>query len=139
MADDKLEHLKLKYQSVLNSINNLHVQLQNLHVQDGKLVIRGHAKTKADSDQLWNQIKLVDANYASDLAAEFTYDTDAAPAAAAAPPPRTYTVQKGDTLSEIAKQFYGHANEYPKLFQANRDQLSDPDKIRPGQVLKIPT
>jgi LysM repeat protein len=138
MADDKLEHLKLKYQSVLNSIDNLHVQLLNLHVQDGKLVIRGHARSKADSDQLWNQVKLVDANYASDLAAEFTYDATA-PAAAAPPPPRTYTVEKGDTLSEIAKKFYGKASEYPKIFAANRDQLSDPDKIRPGQVLKVPT
>jgi LysM repeat protein len=139
MADDKLEHLKLKYQSVLNSINNLHVELQNLHVQDNKLVLRGHARTKADSDQLWNQIKLVDANYAADLAAEFTYETSAAPAAAAPPPARTYTVEKGDTLSEIAKKFYGKASEYPKIFAANRDQLSDPDKIRPGQTLKIPT
>jgi len=48
-------------------------------------------------------------------------------------------VEKGDTLSEIAKKFYGKASEYHKVFEANRDQLSDPDKIRPGQVLRIPT
>jgi len=41
-------------------------------------------------------------------------------------------------LSKIAKQFLGDANAYPAIFDANRDQLSDPDKIRPGQVLKIP-
>jgi hypothetical protein len=67
MGDDKLENLELEYQSVLNTISNLQAQLQNLHVQDGKLVIRGHARTRADSDTVWNQIKLVDANYASDL------------------------------------------------------------------------
>ena len=51
---------------------------------------------------------------------------------------RTYTVQAGDTLSKIAKQFLGDANAYPKIFEANRDQLTDPDQIKPGQVLKIP-
>ena len=49
-----------------------------------------------------------------------------------------YTVQKGDTLSKIAKQQYGDAGQYPKIFEANRPMLSDPDKIYPGQVLRIP-
>jgi nucleoid-associated protein YgaU len=51
---------------------------------------------------------------------------------------QTYTVQKGDTLSHIAKQFYGKANAWNRIFEANRDQLDDPDLIKPGQVLKIP-
>lgn len=60
-----------------------------------------------------------------------------------APPPRasepkTYTVQAGDTLSKIAKQYYGNANAYVKIFEANRDQLTNPNKIQIGQVLKIP-
>jgi nucleoid-associated protein YgaU len=50
----------------------------------------------------------------------------------------TYTVVAGDTLSGIAKKFYGHADHYMDIFNANKDQLSDPDKIKPGQVLKIP-
>lgn len=50
----------------------------------------------------------------------------------------TYTVQRGDTLSHIAKQFYGRAGEWNAIFEANRDQLDDPDLIQPGQVLKIP-
>jgi nucleoid-associated protein YgaU len=60
------------------------------------------------------------------------------------PPPaenpytQTYVVQKGDTLSKIAKQFYGDASLYPQIFEANRDVLKDPDKIRPGQKLRIP-
>lgn len=59
--------------------------------------------------------------------------------AQASQPPGTYhTVQKGDTLSKIAKEAYGDANAYPKIFEANRPMLSDPDKIYPGQVLRIP-
>ena len=52
---------------------------------------------------------------------------------------QTYTVEKGDTLSHIAKQFYGKASKWNAIFEANRDQLDDPDKIQPGQILKIPT
>lgn len=51
---------------------------------------------------------------------------------------RTYTVAKGDTLSHIAKDHYGKASKWRAIFEANRDQLADPDKIFPGQVLKIP-
>ena len=47
-------------------------------------------------------------------------------------------VQPGDTLSKISKQFYGSANQYMKIFEANRNQLTDPDKIRVGQQLIIP-
>lgn len=50
----------------------------------------------------------------------------------------TYTVKKGDTLSAIAKTAYGKASKYPVIFEANRPMLSDPDKIYPGQVLRIP-
>lgn len=49
-----------------------------------------------------------------------------------------YTVQKGDTLSHIAKHHYGKASQWTRIFEANRDQLDDPDRIHPGQVLKIP-
>jgi len=50
----------------------------------------------------------------------------------------SYTVQKGDTLSHIAKARYGKASEWQRIYAANRDQLDDPDRIQPGQVLKIP-
>jgi nucleoid-associated protein YgaU len=49
-----------------------------------------------------------------------------------------YTVKKGDTLSAIAKAHYGNANKYPVIFEANKPMLQDPDKIYPGQVLRIP-
>ena len=51
---------------------------------------------------------------------------------------RLYTVVKGDTLSKIAKSFYGNANKWKALFEANHDQIKNPDLIKPGQVLKIP-
>lgn len=51
---------------------------------------------------------------------------------------RTYTVTKGDTLSHIAREFYGKAGKWQAIYDANRDQLDDPDRIFPGQVLKIP-
>ena len=51
---------------------------------------------------------------------------------------RWHTVEKGDTLSKIAKQMYGDANKYPQIFEANKPMLKHPDKIYPGQVLRIP-
>ncbi len=51
---------------------------------------------------------------------------------------RTYTVEKGDNLSKIAKEMYGDASKYPVIFEANKPMLKDPDKIYPGQVLRIP-
>ena len=59
------------------------------------------------------------------------------------PPPtprkdRTHTVAKGDSLSKIAKQFYGDAKQWKKIFEANKDTIKNPDLIFPGQVIKIP-
>jgi nucleoid-associated protein YgaU len=49
-----------------------------------------------------------------------------------------YTVQRGDSLSKIAKRYYGNAMKYPVIFEANREVIKDPDLIYPGQVLRIP-
>jgi len=51
---------------------------------------------------------------------------------------RTYTIKKGDSLSKIAKQFYGDAKQWNKIFEANKDAIKNPDLIFPGQVIKIP-
>lgn len=59
-------------------------------------------------------------------------------AAAAEPASTFYVVKSGDTLSAIAKSVYGNANAYMKIFEANKPMLSDPDKIYPGQTLRIP-
>ena len=56
-----------------------------------------------------------------------------------APPAQYHTVAKGDTLSAIAKKYYGNASLYPRIFDANKPMLKDPDKIYPGQSLRIPS
>jgi LysM repeat protein len=141
MATDQLGQLKLKYQSVLNFMQAQNVQLSNINLQDNKLFIRGTAPSQSVKDAVWDQIKLVDANYSADLVADIQTPAAAAAAAAGASPvdaTRKYTVQTGDSLSKISKNFYGDANQYMKIFEANKDQLSDPDKIRAGMDLIIP-
>ena len=141
MAEDRFEQLKSKYQSVLNFMQSEKVQLQNLNLQDNKLLIRGNAPSQEVKNRVWDQIKLVDASY-SDLIADVQAPAAVAAAVAAASGSttnaRTYTVQPGDNLSKISKQFYGSANEYMKIFEANKDKLSDPDKLRAGIDLVIP-
>jgi LysM repeat protein len=140
MAKDRLEELKSKYQSVLNFMESQKVRLQNIHIQDGKLFLRATVPSQELKHKIWDQIKLVDPNFVSDLIADIEAPMAAAAAAGAGTKtaPRIYTVQQGDTLSRISKQFYGDANQYMRIFKANQDKLSDPDKIRPGLELVIP-
>ena len=134
---DRLDQLKAKYASVLELIKRSNVRLDNLHVQDDKLFMKGAAPTDAIKNKVWDEIKRVDPGY-SDLTADISIDSSL-PAPTEAAVAQTYTVQPGDTLSRISKQVYGDANSYMKIFEANRDQLSDPDKIKVGQTLKIPS
>ena len=137
-SEQKFNQLKQKYQTVLNTIEQQNVRLQNLHVEGDKLFIRGTAPSEQAKNEVWDQIKLVDPNY-SDLTADIIVDQPRAAAVGGAPVGgQTYTVKSGDTLSKISKQFYGSANEYMRIFYANRDKLSDPDKIQVGQQLVIP-
>lgn len=148
MADNEqlLQQLKTKYQAVISEAPQLGIQLQNVHIENGKLLIRGKAPSDQVKNRIWDRIKQVDPSY-SDLVADFTVDpslpqpaaAQAAQATAGAQPGvRTYKVQPGDTLSKIAKEVYGNANQYNKIFEANRDKLDNPDRIYPGQELVIP-
>jgi LysM repeat protein len=112
--------------------------------RDGKLHFHGTVHSEEEKNQIWNALKTVP-DWQKDIVADLKVQPaaqTAKPAAAAAPAsasaPSTYTVQAGDTLSAIAKRLYGSASDYMEIFNANRDQLSDPDRIKPGQVLKIP-
>src|SRR6478672_12659179 len=107
--------------------------------KDGKLHFVGSVKTEAEKNEIWTAIKTIP-TWQNDIVADIkvTGGGAAAPAAAASTGGRTYTVKAGDTLSGIAKAQLGNASDYMKIFEANKDQLSDPDKIKPGQVLKIP-
>lgn len=120
----------------------------NAEEREGKLYWKGTVATEAEKNEIWNAIKTVptwqqeivaDIQVTGGGAAAAAAGAGAAAAPAAAPSaPKTYTVQPGDTLSKIAKEFLGNANDYMKIFNANKDQLSDPDKIKPGQVLRLP-
>ena len=108
--------------------------------KDGKLHFVGSVKTEAEKNEIWNAIKTIP-DWQTDIVADIKVTgggAGAAAPAAASQAARTYTVKSGDTLSGIAKSELGNASAYMKIFEANRDQLSDPDKIKPGQVLKLP-
>lgn len=102
--------------------------------RDGKLHFKGSVKTEEAKNELWSAIKTIP-TWRDDVVADIKVTGGGAATAAGG---HTYTVKAGDTLSAIAKQHLGDANKYMKIYEANRDQLSDPDKIKPGQVLKIP-
>jgi hypothetical protein len=139
-AQKRFDELKQKYQTVLNIADQERIQFQNLHVQDNKLFIRATAPSEDAKNKFWDQIKLVNAS-ADDITAEISVSEQQAQAATVgggSGNAQTYTVKGGDTLSKISKQFYGDANEYMRIFYANRDHLKDPDKIQVGQELKIP-
>jgi len=95
-------------------------------------------KSEDEKNQIWNAIKTV-SSWQNDVVGDIRVEAPAAaPAAAAAKPAETYTVKAGDSLSKIAKEHLGNANAYMAIFNANRDILTDPDKIKPGMVLKLP-
>lgn len=106
--------------------------------RDGKLYFTGTVKSEADKNEIWTAIKTIP-TWREDVVADIKVTGEGGGTAGArGTAGRTYTVKAGDTLSAIAKTHLGNANDYMKIFEANRDQLSDPDKIKPGQVLKIP-
>jgi len=139
MADARFDQLKLKYQSVLNFIQSQGVQLQNVNMEGDKLFIRATAPSADLKNKVWDQIKLVDPSF-SDLTAEIDAPAAQAAAASASGPSsaRSYLVQPGDNLSKISKQFYGDATKYMKIFEANKDKMTDPDHLKAGTNLIIP-
>jgi len=142
-SDNQMEQMKQKYASVLTMAQQQQVRLTHVHIQDNKLFIQGVAPSEQAKNKVWDQIKLVNANWAEELTADINVDANAQPTegggtSKSAAQQHTYTVQPGDSLSKISKQIYGNAHDYQKIFEANRDVLSDPNKISPGQTLKIP-
>ena len=130
---NRFEDLKNKYRTVLNFVDQKGVRLQNLHVENDKLFIRGVAPSEEVKNEVWEQIKLVDAE-AGDLTADFSVEEQNQQKGI-----RTYTVKGGDSLWKIAKNHYGDGNEYMKVFYANRDKMDSPDSvIHPGDVLNVP-
>lgn len=133
---EQLDLLKMKYQSVLNTITQKGVRLKHLHIEGGKLFVQGAAPSEQAKNDVWNQIKLVDQNYSADLICDLSIDPSIAPPA---PEQNTYTVVAGDSLWKIAANKLGNGALYPKIIAANPDRLKDEKSvIHPGDVLIIP-
>jgi nucleoid-associated protein YgaU len=131
--------LRAKYDQAIKTAKSLHMDGSALQEGD-KLNFRGTVASEDEKNQIWNAIKTVP-DWQKDINADIRVVPRAQPvgtSGGAATAATTYTVKSGDTLSKIAKEHLGDANAYMKIFNANQDQLSDPDKIKPGQVLKIP-
>ncbi len=130
-ADPHFQALQLKYRPVLKLMEQCGVRLRTLDMDGGKLLLRAEMPSEALRQRVWDEIKEVDPSY-SDLIA------DIAAADGVARTHELYTVQPGDSLRSIADEYYGDANAYVRIWTANRDQLTDPDELRPGQRLILP-
>jgi nucleoid-associated protein YgaU len=117
--------------------------------REGKLHFRGTVKSEEEKNRIWDAIKTVP-DWQKEVQADIRVKPGAQPQSGGQQPQstpqptpakasmRTYTVKSGDTLSEIAKRELGSPSKYMEIFNANRDQLTDPNMIKPGQVLKMP-
>lgn len=127
--------LRDKYAFAVQTAKDVHMQ-GSADERDGKLYFHGTTNTQTEANRIWDAIKTI-----PDWSREVVADIKAtgAPAqSATGPAGRTYTVKPGDTLSKIAKETLGDAGAYMDIFNANKDQLTDPNQIKPGQVLTIP-
>jgi LysM repeat protein len=129
MAD--LDTLKAKYQTVIDLGKARGVEWKSVQLENDTLLLRGSAPSSAVEREIWDRIKEIDRTY-EDLTPELSVD------GRLPVPSRMYCVVAGDTLSKIAKHFYGDSGLARKIFEANTSQLVDPKKIKPGQKLVIP-
>jgi nucleoid-associated protein YgaU len=127
--------LRDKYNYAIQTAKDLRMQ-GAAEERDGKLYFKGTTQTQEEANKIWDAIKTIP-DWKTEIVADIKA-TGAGASAAAGGAGNTYTVKSGDTLSKIAKEHLGDANAYMDIFNANKDQLKDPDKIKPGQVLKIP-
>ena len=125
--------LRDKYNYAIQTAKNLRMQ-GSADERDGKLYFHGTVTSQDEANKIWDAIKTI-----PEWRNEVVADIKATGAGASAPAQgSTYTVKSGDTLSKIAKSLLGDQGAYMDIFNANRDQLNDPNVVRPGQVLKIP-
>src|SRR3954469_4285139 len=120
--------LRDKYAYAIKTAKDLHMD-GSAEEREGKLYFKGVTTSQADANRIWDAIKTI-----PDWSREVVADIKASSTSTGGG--STYTVKAGDTLSKIAKETLGDANSYMEIFNLNREQLTDPDKIKPGQVLK---
>ena len=122
--------VKEKYDSVLKLGEKLNVQDGDVQVNGDKLEVRGTTKTQYEKNLLWDEIKRVGGENPQDIMADIKVADESVYA--------YHTVKSGESLSLIAKHYYGDPMKYKQIFAANTDILKNPDLIHPGQELKIP-
>jgi nucleoid-associated protein YgaU len=128
--------LRGKYAYAIQTAKDLRMQ-GSAEERDGKLYFKGTTETQDQANKIWDAIKTIP-EWPNEIVADIQATGPAAATGGASGAQHTYTVKAGDSLSKIAKHELGDANAYMEIFNLNRDQLSDPDKIQPGQVLKLP-
>ena len=128
-------NLRDKYTHAIQTAKNFRMD-GSAQERDGKLHFTGTVTSETEKNAIWDAIKTVP-DWQNDVVADIKVSPKPGVTAPVSSM-KTYTVKKGDTLSKISKEFLGDANDYMRIFNANTDQLTDPDMIKPGQVLKIP-
>lgn len=127
---EKLRRAKMEAR-LKQQITQLGFEVEDLKIRvDGETV---HVSGKAADQETREKVLLVVGNTAGISAVDDALEVDASE-----PEAQFHTVERGDTLSAIAKKYYGSAGKYPVIFEANKPMLEDPDRIYPGQVLRIP-
>jgi nucleoid-associated protein YgaU len=122
--------LQVKYSPVLALAQELKVQSMNVSEEAGKLKLAGTINTAYEKNKIWDKIKEVGGEGQSEVSADLkVLNTDFY---------HIHTVESGENLSKISKHYFKDANKYMNIFNANKDQLTNPDMIKVGQKLKIP-
>ena len=122
--------VKSKYQSVLELGEKLDIKDGDVKEENGVLKVSGIAQTQYEKNLLWDEIKRVGGELPHDIEADIKVADDSVF--------HRHTVTSGESLSKIAKHYYGNPMEYNAIFNANTHILKNPDVIHPGQELIIP-
>lgn len=122
--------VKAKYQPVLDLGEKLNIKNGDVSEEAGVLKIKGEANTQYEKNVLWDKIKEIGGDSPSDIKANISVADDSVY--------HRHTVKSGESLSLIAKHYYGDPMKYTKIFEANTSILSNPDVIHPDQELVIP-
>lgn len=122
--------LQVKYSPVLALAQELKLQALNVTEEAGKLKLSGTVNTPYEKNKIWDKIKEVGGEGQTEVSADIkVLNTEYF---------HLHTVESGESLSKISKHYYKDANKYMQIFNANKDQLTNPDMIKVGQKIKIP-
>ena len=130
-AQNETNRELIKANKLTRFVLGLGLNVEDLKVQydDGTATVRGRAATQADKEKV--VLAVGNTEGVEQVDDQMEVGTPEAEA-------QMYTVKSGDSLSKIAKEFYGNPMKYPAIFEANKPMLENPDLIYPGQVLRIP-